>query len=372
MKIAVIATVWFPLSHADVIVSRWLEPFPSDAEYGWQSSQSKIASVYLDQMPDNDVGSDICKQAAVPIFPTIHAALTMGGDMLAVDAIILIGEHGDYPTNEYGQKLYPRREMFDQIVSVFRASGRSVPVFNDKHLSWSFDQSREMLAIAEEMKFPLYAGSSIPHCRMAPEAPVRKQEKIVEAVALFGGHEEHYGFHIVELVQSLIEKRANGESGISRVRTLKGREVLLAFERKELPADLVMKALACIGFPASDHALPFILKRTENLLLYQVEHSDGLVVTYLRLQKWVGEWVAAVRTEEDVIRSCRVDAGGAFDFFGNFARLDSLVNEFFETGKPPTPILRTHLATGALEDLLHALREGPSWKDTPRLKISYC
>lgn len=371
MKVAVIATVWFPLSHADVIVSRWLEPFPSDAAYGWRMPESKIASVYLDQLPDNDIGREICEHASIPIFSTVHEALTLGGDTLGVDAIILIGEHGDYPTNEYGQKLYPRREMFDQIVAVFRSSGRSVPVFNDKHLSWSFDQSREMLAVAEGMNFPLYAGSSIPHCRIVPEVPVHQQEKLVEAVALFGGHEEHYGFHIIEFVQSLIERRAKGESGISRVRALKGREVLLAFERNEIPADLVVKALACIGFPESDQILSFILKRTEDLLVYQLEHSDGLVVTYFRLQKWIGEWVATMRAEDGVIRSCRVEAGGAFDFFGNFACLNARINEFFESGIAPTPILRTHLAAGALEDLLHALKEGPLWQETPRLKISY-
>jgi hypothetical protein len=147
--------------------------------------------------------------------------------------------------------------------------------------------------------------------------------------------------------------------------------VLQAIESGEISIDLISEALSRIGFPSSPNVVPFVLKRTEELLAYQVEHSDGLVVTYLRMQKWVGEWVVAVRTNDGAIKSCGVDAGGAFDFFGNFAWLNARVDEFFESGQAPTPIMRTHLSAGVLEDLLHALKEGPAWRETPRLQISY-
>ena len=44
----------------------------------------------------------------------------------------------------------PRRELFDQIAGVFRQSGRSVPVFNDKHLSFSYGKARQMVAWARK------------------------------------------------------------------------------------------------------------------------------------------------------------------------------------------------------------------------------
>ena len=50
----------------------------------------------------------------------------------------------------------------DQIVNVFEDSGRSVPVFNDKHLSWNWDWAKEMYDTSRSMGFPLMAGSSLP------------------------------------------------------------------------------------------------------------------------------------------------------------------------------------------------------------------
>ena len=58
------------------------------------------------------------------IYPTIAEALTLGGSKLAVDGVVLVGEHGNYPRNEKGQTQYPRYEFFEQIVKVFRDSGR--------------------------------------------------------------------------------------------------------------------------------------------------------------------------------------------------------------------------------------------------------
>ena len=54
-KIGVVATIYYPASHADVIVSRWLEPRPEDREWGWDTPQSRIASLYVAQFPAQDV-----------------------------------------------------------------------------------------------------------------------------------------------------------------------------------------------------------------------------------------------------------------------------------------------------------------------------
>ena len=95
----------------------------------------EIASLYIEQTPEaTDLGRAKARKHGVRLSPTIADALTLGTGKLAVDAVLLIAEHGDYPLNAKLQKLYPRGRYFRQVLDVFRASGRSVPVFIDKHL----------------------------------------------------------------------------------------------------------------------------------------------------------------------------------------------------------------------------------------------
>ena len=163
-KIAALCTTYYPWSHADVIVTRWLDPHPHDAEVGFRP-MSRIASLFVAQMPPGDpppadwfsippsgrsdrydpsfdISRAVAAHYGVPTFGSIREALTLGTDALAVDAVLLIGEHGEFPLNAYGQKLYPRKEMWDEVLAVFRDCGRVTPVFIDKHLSWNMDWAR--------------------------------------------------------------------------------------------------------------------------------------------------------------------------------------------------------------------------------------
>ena len=76
-----------------------------------------MASLYTDQVPPGDLSRDLAGANGVPIYPTIGEALTLGGETLAVDGVVLVGEHGDYPNNEKGQKQYPRRRFFEETVA---------------------------------------------------------------------------------------------------------------------------------------------------------------------------------------------------------------------------------------------------------------
>ncbi|MAG84567.1 hypothetical protein CMK10_10435, partial [Candidatus Poribacteria bacterium] len=148
-KIAAIITTYHPLSHADVIPTKYMKGFPTDS--GLLSPQVDLASIYLDQIDPRDVGCQLAAQYDIPIYQSIRQSLTLGGEELAVDGVLLIGEHGDYPHNEYEQHMYPRRYMFEQISGVFASSGRSVPVFCDKHLSYNWMDARWMYERAREL-----------------------------------------------------------------------------------------------------------------------------------------------------------------------------------------------------------------------------
>jgi hypothetical protein len=70
-----------------------------------------------------------------------------------VDGVVIVGEHGEYPTNLKGQWMLPRWWIYQQVIQVFEQSKRSVPVFNDKHLSISWDEAKWMFDKSRELNF---------------------------------------------------------------------------------------------------------------------------------------------------------------------------------------------------------------------------
>src|SRR3954451_11173596 len=182
-NIAAIITEYRLGSHADVVVGKYLEGYNQDDHPPYP--RSKVVSMFTEQVPEADISRDRAAKYKVPIYRTVADALTLGGDKLAVDGVLLIGEHGDYPMNDKEQKLYPRFEMFLKITDVFRQSGRSVPVFNDKHLSFSWRQARRMVEISRELKFPMLAGSSAPVAFRVPavDTPFGAPQKYAVAIS---------------------------------------------------------------------------------------------------------------------------------------------------------------------------------------------
>src|ERR1041385_1200692 len=152
-KMAIVTTEWRYMSHAWHMGERFLVGYPIKGQ--WHKPELDVVSAYVDQKPDNDLSRKRAAEFGFKIYPTIAEALRCGGDKLAVDAVLVIGEHGKYPRNELGQVQYPRYQFFKQIVEVFRKDGRTTPVFNDKHLSWKWDWAKEMVDTPKEMKFPL-------------------------------------------------------------------------------------------------------------------------------------------------------------------------------------------------------------------------
>ena len=60
------------------------------------------AVVAIDQIHEQDVGLQLAHQYQVPVFESIRGAMTLGGGDLAVDAVLLIAEHGDYAVSDLG------------------------------------------------------------------------------------------------------------------------------------------------------------------------------------------------------------------------------------------------------------------------------
>ena len=167
-RIACLVSFWgAPGSHADWIITKLLDG------YWWQGahtpSRVDIVSVYIHQLDTSLLGQKICRAKNIPIYKTVGEAVTLGGTELAVDGVVIVGEHGDYPTDLKGHWLLPRWWMYQQAIRVFEKSTRSVPVFNDKHLSYNWDDAKWMFDKSRELGFPLTGGSSIPTYFREPE-----------------------------------------------------------------------------------------------------------------------------------------------------------------------------------------------------------
>src|SRR5438876_527480 len=115
-KMAIVTTEWRERSHAWHMGERFLAGYPLRGK--WHRPPFEVVSAYVDQTPRNDLSRDRAREFGFKIYPTVPQALRCGGGKLAVDAVLVIGEHGRYPTSKIGQTQYPRYEIFQQVADV--------------------------------------------------------------------------------------------------------------------------------------------------------------------------------------------------------------------------------------------------------------
>ena len=242
LKVAAVLTAFTYRSHAHVLLENFLEPYLFNGKL--TTSGIEVVSFYVDQFSERDMAREVAAKYNIKIYPTIPGALCLGGEKLAVDGVLSIGEHGKYPINEKGQQEYPRKRFFDEIVAVFRRSGRAVPMFNDKHLAYRWDWAKEMYDTARHMKIPLMAGSSVPLAHRRPSLEIPRGAKIVEAVSIHSGPLESYDFHGLEVLQSMVEFRRGAETGVARVQFLQGAALWKAASDGLWSPDLAQAALS--------------------------------------------------------------------------------------------------------------------------------
>lgn len=365
-KIAAVVTSYFHNSHADVIVSRLLEGYTLNGQ--GPRPALRLVSLYTDQVPANDKSRKLAEQYSFKIYDTVAGALTQGGEQLAVDGVLLVAEHGDYPTSATGQVQYPKRRIFEQIAGVFRASGRSVPVFIDKHLADNWQDAKWIYDTARELQAPLMAGSSLPVLWRYPPADVEQGTRLREIVGLSYHSLDAYGFHGVEMVQCLAERRQGGETGVRALQCLTGPAVWQAGETGLYDARLLDAAMSRLrDRRGGDKPLSDIVPEP---VLFHVEYADGLRANLLTLNGAVAEWAVAWRDADDRVESTLFWTQEARPLM-HFTYLVQGIDGMFQTGKPTWPVERTLLTSGLLDALLISKQQGGTRLETPQLDIHY-
>ena len=373
IKVAAVITEFTHRSHAHVILENFLTPYLFNGRVTEPGMQ--VVSMYLDQSPAGEIGHSVSEQFHIPVFPTIDKALCVGGDALAVDAVLSIGEHGSYPTNEKGQMQYPRKQFFDQIVSTFKRSGRTAPVFNDKHLSYRWDWAKEMYDTSKAMNFPLMAGSSVPLAQRRPPLDRPPGAKIERAVSIHGGGVEGYDFHALEVLQSLVEARHGGETGVKRLQFLTTDSLWKAAAQDKWSVDLATAAMTAeLG---ADHDLTkHVASRgkhapetpTHGILL---EYRDGLSAIALKVGDSATRWNFACQIAGEESPRTTAFYVGPWDNRNLFKALSHAIQTFFREGKAPYPLERTLLVSGVLDAAMDSRIAGDKPLETPWLDVAY-
>ena len=362
--IATISTTYHVRSHSDNFITRELEGYWIGEQY--YPPPVDVVSLYLDQLHPADVAHKLAMAYGFPVKKSIAEALTLGTGKLAVDGVLMVGEHGDYAWNDKQQQLYPRYEFFSQIVDVFKKSDRSVPVFSDKHLSYDWTKAKQMYDWSRELKFPLMAGSSIPVTFRRPEFDPPLGTDFEEVVEFGGGWVTDGGiFHNLEALQCIVERRKGGETGIRAVQHLQGDEVWKAAEQGRWSKDLMPAALA--RAQKLGKGRPEDVKGPVACLL---EYNDGFRAAAVMLPALLNEWVLALRVKgKPEIQSTMFYS--PTENSNNFSMLVHGINQMFTTGTRPYAVERTLLTTGALSFLMESAYQGHKRIETPMLNIAY-
>jgi hypothetical protein len=365
-NIAAIVTVYRHNSHADVIVSRLLQTDTLDGK--GKDSPLQLVSLFTDQRPPDDLSRPLAAAHRFRMSETIEDALTLGTGRLAVDGVLLVAEHGEYPKSPTGNTQYPKRRLWEGIIDVFRASGRVVPVFIDKHLADNWTDAKFIYDCARVMNVPLMAGSSLPSTWRRPLADVKRDARLREIVGITFHTTDAYGFHALEIVQALAEQRPGGETGLKAVQTLAGEAVWRALDEKAFDADLFDAAWKRLSQPHNG-GRP-LREAVPNPRLFRLEYADGLRAHLLELNDAAGEWTAAWRYADGQVESSLFWTQEGRPAM-HFTWLLHGIERMMLTGKPSWNVERTLLTSGALDALLLSLKENQRRVETPYLMLQY-
>ncbi len=363
-RVAAVLTIFTPNSHADVFMMRLLQGYRLNKKT--YLPRLDLVSMYVDQFPPTDMARDLAEEYGFRIYPTIAEAVRAGKARTDLDGVAIIGEHGDYPSNEMGQKLYPRKEFFEQVAQVMRQDGHVAPVYVDKHFSYSWEKARWMYDTARELKMPLMAGSTVSLAWRVPPLELSPADELEQALVVGFGDTDAYGFHCLEALQAIVEKRKGGETGVASVQAFTGPKVWELGSQGVWSRELLEAALA--RTPSRVPGKPEELVKQP--VLFLVNYRDGLKGRVLISNGLLRSWAFAAHRKPSrriLSTDCRIQ----FQLHGHWGFMVRNFEELVVNRRLPNPVERTLLTTGVLSFAFQSLHRGGVEIPTPMLDIRY-
>ncbi len=369
-RIACCVSYWAaPGSHADWILCKLMDG------YWWQGahtpSRVEIVSVYIHQLDSSGLGQKVCQAKNIPIYKTVGEAVTLGGKELAVDGVVIVGEHGNYPTDLKGHWLLPRWWMYQQVIRVFEQSKRSVPVFNDKHLSYNWDDAKWMFDKSRELNFPLSGGSSIPVYFRKPEIELAIDTPIKNSIVLGGASDEGGIFHCIDVLQAFVERRKGGETGVKSVQSIRGPETWKWAARNPW----VSKLLASVA--AKFNLKPGFFEESAQANACIVEYNDGTKAAVISGRDVGWTYAGEIEGQKEPTIISMLGWPGPYAQYHASNAQPHWITEMMVTKKEPFNAERLLLSTGITNHYMESNWENGRYSavgrriETPVMNISY-
>lgn len=366
-KVAAIVTVYRPNSHADVLVSKILQGWKHD---GGAGPALELVSLYVDQFPSDDLSRGLAAKYGFRLGKSIRECIELDSGKVAVDGVLSIGEHGDYPVNELGQQLYPRKRFFDEICDVFEEHHQVVPIFNDKHPGPVWKDAQSMMNRAVKLNLPWMAGSSLTVGFRHPDVTLPMNEPIQSCLAVGYSGLDIYGFHTLDFLQSMVERRATERQGVRSVQSQPLKAMNSLLEQKVIDEQLLSEVLQSSGTSLATLRQNMASANGKDTAIFIIKYSDGLVGVVLMLGSFATGISAGCRTKAG--RSIITRAEERVEpRYPHFAYLLKAIERMIHTGKPSYAVERTLLAAGVLDRALTSLHQNSIELLTPELDLNY-
>ena len=369
-RIAVLASYWaFTRSHADWIVNKLIDGYWWDGAH--TDSRVEVVSVYIHQLQESGLGQKVCQAKNIPIFKTVGEAVTLGGKDLAVDGVVIVAEHGEYATDLKGHWLLPRWWIFQQVIQVFEKSKRSVPVFNDKHLSYNWDEAKWMFNKSRELNFALTGGSSIPAYFRKPEIEIDIDTPIKHSIVIGGAGDEGGIFHAIDVLQGFVERRKGGETGVKSIQSIRGAEAWKWVERNPWAGKLLDAVAIKFDFK------PGYFQETPQTNICVINYNDGTKAAIIGGRSVGWTYAGEIQGKNEPTIISMLGWAGPYDQYHASNAQPHWITEMMVTKKEPFNAERLLLSTGITNHYMESNWEGSKYSavgrtlETPELNIKY-
>lgn len=363
-RVAAIITEYWDICHADVIITKMLEGIRLDGRH--YESTLEIVSFFVEKFPENDLSHGLAAKHGIPMHASIREALLGGSNSFDLDGIIIIGEHGDYPDNEIGQTLYPRRRFFEECLNVMLEFDRIVPVFSDKGFAVVHEDIEWMYEQIKSRQIPFMSSSVVPYSPMRPAfEPFPNGAPLHKIFGFAYGPVERYIYHTLEMMQSIAERRARGESGVRRVQAFKGDEAIERLLSEEWNG--IYRTLGGFINLRDVDAFP---REVVDPVFVELTYVDGLRAGIMQGNPEVLTFASAYQVYPHETPICREFVLQGQKPYSHFARLVLEIEKFMHTSRPPHALERSLITTGALDACMRSLNSGEAI-ETPHLIVKY-